>query len=179
MSSRRRLATNAIALLTHADILHVEQGLELLRAQDHSFRQQLLRELLAGGYRQAAAALLVAHLEAAAAHDAATDLARWAVLQLLGEPPDPQGVRALAANAVREAPGGLGPVAAALARDPSGQAAAAAVRALAKLQGADPADFPRWSRLLQRVLDAAFWSELQARRGPLMRELERRCAHAP
>ncbi len=66
-------------------------------------------------------------------------------------------------------------VAAFLTRSNVGPRGASAYRRLAALHETHPDDYAAWAPALTRVVDAAFWSEIDASHGPAVRELERRC----
>lgn len=153
------------------------QGIELVRLQGVGFEQLVLSELLKGGVRRAPQAFLLCAKDAAHAYVEAAGFARWAALTMVDDAAMPLASAARARAHIEELETHIEPegVAAFLTRSPAGPRAASAYRRLVKLHQANPAEFDVWAPLLSRVLDAAFWSEVDASHGPAKREIELRC----
>lgn len=188
MSARER-AARAVELLSDTDPFRVEQGIELVRAQGVGFEQLVLSDLLRGGLRRVAPALLLCAPNARAAHPEALGYARWSMHQMIDATQMEAADRAVAREHV-DALAGLGGtieqiqaavadtrvgVAAFLTRSNVGPRGASAYRRLAALHETHPDDYAAWAPALTRVVDAAFWSEIDASHGRAVRELERRC----
>ena len=149
------LADRVINLLREGDDLSAIQGLTLARALDHDARVTLLRRLLAGGYRQAAHALLMAADDQASAHESARELGLWALGQAGVELNEPSSSKALELAARRE-----------------GKRHALALKHAARLFDSGADELGLWTEALGRLLNGLVWDRQDA---DLRREIERRC----